>query len=601
VYTARTSRPWGAGVLASPVAERRRKRATAPLPGELLAELLALVGDVNRVLDPDALLPAIARNLRRIVDYRVLDIFLPDAESWLAPAYVEGYEPELAMRFRVRVGEGIVGAAAAGREPVFVPDVSKDPRYIPFFPGVVAEIAIPLVSKDDLVGVLNIEGPTAAAFTPAARTALQVLAGHLAAAIRNATLYREARRYAELLATLYEIGKETASILDLDELLPRLADIVKRVIDYEMFGILLLDEERGELVLRKAVNFGPGRERSRLPATEGLCGAAVRSRQPVLVGDVRTDPRYVSLVPETRSELVVPLVHKDKVVGVLDLESPVLGRFTEEHVKVLTPLASQVAVAVENARLLAEIRRNEARLGRELRIAREIQHALFPEGHPSGAGWEASAHFRPARELGGDLYDFYDMGGGLLGVATGDVSGKGVPAALFAAFASGTVRSRAFERRAPADLMQRVNRTLRRKGIEGLFCTLAYALFDFPDRTLSVANSGLPHPVHYQAAAGRAVPIEVSGLPLGTFDGVTYDGLSVPLGMGDLVVFYTDGLVEARRGREEYGQERLLRGLEAHAGLPAPQVGERFIADLEEFLAGDSPADDVTLVVVKVL
>jgi len=256
---------------------------------------------------------------------------------------------------------------------------------------------------------------------------------------------------------------------------------------------------------------------------------------------------------------------------------------------------------VENARLLVEIRKNEARLGRELRIAREIQHALFPEGHTSGAGWEASAHFRPARELGGDLYDFYDMGGGLLGVATGDVAGKGVPAALFAAFASGTVRSRAFERRAPADLMQRVNRTLRRKGIEGLFCTLAYDLFDFPDRTLSLANSGLPYPVHYQAAAGRALPLQVSGLPLGTFDGVSYDQVTVPLGTGDLIVFYTDGLVEARRGREEYGPDRLLRGLEAHAERPAADVGERLVAELEGFLAGESHADDVTLIVVKVL
>jgi phosphoserine phosphatase RsbU/P len=589
------------GVLASRVAVRRGAKTTPPLPGELLAELLALVGEINGVLDPDALLPAIARSLRKIVDYRILDIFLPDPEGFLSPAYVEGYDRELAMRFRVRVGEGIVGAAALGREPVFVPDVSKDPRYIPFFPGVVAELAIPLVSKDHLVGVLNIEGPAAAAFTPDARTALQVLAGHLAAAIENATLYRETRWYAGLLATLHEIGKETASILDLDLLLQRLAEIVKRVIDYESFGILLLDEERDELVLRKAVNFGPARDRSRIPVAEGLVGAAVRSREPVLVGDVRKDPRYVSLVPETLSELVVPLLHKDRVIGVLDLESPVLDRFTEEHVKVLTPLASQVAVAVENARLLAELRKNEARLSRELRIAQEIQHALFPEGHPSGAGWEASAHFRPARELGGDLYDFYDMGGGLLGVATGDVAGKGVPAALFAAFASGTVRSRAFERRGPADLMQRVNRTLRRKGIEGLFCTLAYALFDFPDRTLRVANSGLPHPAHYRAATGRAVPIEVSGLPLGTFDGVSYDEVSVPLGMGDLVVFYTDGLVEARHGREEYGPERLLRGLEVHAGLAAADVGERLISELEHFLAGESPADDVTLIVVKVL
>ena len=576
-------------------------KSAAPLPGELLAELLAIAGDVNSVLEPEELFGTIAHKLRRVLDYRILDIFLPDPEGYLVPAYVEGYDLATAPRFRMAPGEGIVGAAARSREPVFVPDVSKDPRYVAFFPGVVAELAIPLLGKDRLVGVLNIEGPAVEPFSPEVRTALRLLASHLAGAIENATLYRETRWYAGLLATLYDIGKETASILDLDALLQRLAEIVKRVIDYEMFGILLLDEERQELVLRKAVNFGPGKEKSRLPVSEGLCGAAVRGREPVLVGDVRKDARYVGLVPETRSELVVPLVHKDRVVGVLDLESPVLDRFTEEHVTVLVPLASQVAGAVENARLVAQLRKNEVRLSRELRIARDIQHALFPEGSPSGQGWEASAHFRPARELGGDLYDFYDMGGGLLGVATGDVAGKGVPAALYAAFASGAVRSRAFERRPPADLMSRVNRTLRRRGIEGLFITLAYALFDFQDRSMRVANSGLPHPLHYRAAAKAATTVAVSGLPLGTFDGVVYDEVEVELGAGDAVVFYSDGVVEARAGHEEYGVERLLRGLEEHAGKEATALGESLLADLEAFLGGETPADDVTLVVVKIL
>ena len=544
-----------------------------PLPGELLADVLALVGEIGSVLDPDELLPTIARKLRRIVDYRILDIFLPDERGDLVPAHVEGYDIRDRAGFRLRPGEGIVGAAALEREVVFVPDVSRDPRYVPFFPGVVAELALPLVHQDRLVGVLNIEGPAAEPFTPSARTALQVLASHLAVAIENATLYREARWYADLLATLHEIGKETASILDLDLLLQRLAEIVRRVVDYETFGVLLLDEARQELVLRKAVNFGSGLERTRLKVSEGLCGAAVRAREPVLVGDVRTDPRYVGLVAETRSELTVPLVHQDRVIGVLDLESPRLDRFSERDVKVLLPLASQVAIAIENARLYDEIRRNDVRLSRELRIARDVQRALFPEGSPRGDGWEASAHFRPALELGGDLYDFYDMGEGLVGVATGDVAGKGVPAALYAAFASGAVRARAFERRTPADLLERVNRTLRRRGIEGLFCTLAYALFDFRDRSLRLASSGLPHPLHYRAAAGRAVPLEVSGLPLGTFDGVTYDEIRVELGPGDAVVFYSDGVVEARRGREEYGADRLLRGLEAYAPRPAAEIG----------------------------
>lgn len=572
-----------------------------PLPGELLAELLPLVAEINAVLDQGALLSAIARNVRHVVDYRILDIFLPTPDGSLYPALVEGYPPDVAKDLRLRPGQGIVGAAAESRKTVFVPDVSKDARYVSLFPGVVTELAIPLLHQDRLVGVLNIEGPDLEAFTPAARTALEVLAGHLAIAIENATLYKETRWYAGLLATLYEIGKETASILDLDALLSRVAEIVKRVIDYEMFGIYLVDEEREELVLRKSVNYGASKEMPRLKLTEGLCGAAVQSKEPVLVGDVTSDPRYFPLIPETRSELVIPLVHKDRVIGVFDLESPAVDRFNEEHVKVLTPLASQVAVALENAGLYAQLRRNEGRLQKELQIAQRIQHGLFPEEYPKGPGWEASAHFRPAREIGGDLYDFYDLGQGFLGLAVGDVSGKGVPAALYGAFASGTVRARAFERRPPADLMMRINRTLRRRGVEGLFCTLGYALFDFAGRSVRLANSGLPYPLRYRVASGACEPLELGGLPLGAFDDAKYDELRLDLDPGDIFVFHTDGVADSRRGNEEYGNARLADVVKRHAASPAPAIGDMIMADVEAFVGDSDRADDVTLVVVKIL
>lgn len=572
-----------------------------PLPGALLADLLSVVREVNAVLDPVRLLPTIAQQIRRIVDYRILDIFLPDEQGQhLIPVHVEGYDRGMELTRRMRVGEGIVGAAAASGEPVFVPDVTRDPRYVELFPGVVAEMAIPLRHRDRLVGVLNVEGPDVEAFGEHARTALRVLAGHLAVAIDNASLYREARWYAGLLATLYEIGKETASILDLDELLHRVAEIVKRVIDYEMFGILLLDPSSGDLVLRKAVRFGGSGEKTRIQVGQGLCGAAAASKQPVLVGDVLSDPRYLRLIPETRSELVIPLLHKDKLIGVFDLESSVLERFTEEHVKVLTPLASQVAVAIENARLVDELRRNELRLARELRIAESVQRGLFPEECPRGRDWEAAAEFRPARELGGDLYDFYELHERQLGVALGDVSGKGVPAALYGAFASGTVRARAFERREPRELLRRANRALNRRGVEGFYCTLAYAVFDFAAGTLTIANSGLPLPLLYRAAEGRCEALDVAGLPLGMFEEAAYDDVVLRVASGDVLVLYTDGVSEAYDGREAYGRARLQAQVEAHARGSVAALAERLLADLDAFLKGAEPDDDVTLVVVKV-
>ena len=572
-----------------------------PLSGDVLDELLRMVGELSAVLDTDELLPAIADRVRRLVDSKVLDIYLAEPDGFLAPALAVGYDASTDTSRRIRIGEGVVGAAAAAREPVFVPDVGRDPRFIPGAPGVAAELALPLVHRDRLIGVLNIEAAHAAPFTEEVRTALGVLAGHLAIAIENATLHRETRWYAGLLAILYDIAQETASILDLDLLLHRVAELVKRVIDYEMFGILLVDPATQDLVLRKAVSYGAARERHRIKAGTGLSGAAVASKQPILVDDVRADPRYLPLIAETRSELVVPLVHKDRVVGVFDLESAALGAFNEEHLKVLTPLASQVAVAIENARLYEEVRSRDRRHARELQIAAGIQHGLFPEDCPRGEGWEASAHFRPARELGGDLYDFYEMEKGLFGVAVGDVAGKGVPAALYAAFASGTVRSRAFERHSPADLMARVNRTLRRRGVGGLLCNLIYARFDLPAKTVTLASSGLPTPFQYRAASGRCVPVDIAGLPLGAFDDAAYEETALALEPGDVFVFYTDGISDAAVGGEEYGAERLRRLIETEAHRPAGDLGDQILSDFDTFMQGLEHSDDVTVVVVKVL
>ncbi len=181
---------------------------------------------------------------------------------------------------------------------------------------------------------------------------------------------------------------------------------------------------------------------------QGLVGYAAQHREIVLVPDVQADPRYVNLVDDVRSELVIPLLVKDRCIGVIDLESPELDAFTKGHVEVMTLLASQAAVAIENARLYETIRANEERLENELRFAQRVQAALLPTALPKRMkGVDVAARFAPARELGGDLYDFLSPEANTLVVAVGDVSGKGVPAALYGAFAGELVRSRTFRRR----------------------------------------------------------------------------------------------------------------------------------------------------------
>ncbi|MEO8358629.1 MAG: GAF domain-containing SpoIIE family protein phosphatase, partial [Vicinamibacteria bacterium] len=406
---------------------------------------------------------------------------------------------------------------------------------------------------------------------------------------------------AGLLAMLYEAGKEMGAILELDALCNHVAELVHRVVDYEMFAIFLVDEKANELVLKTSRQMATITPRHRIALNEGLTGAAASSKEPVIVGDVREDPRYIAVEPDVRSELVIPLVFKGRVVGVFDLESRELNRFTHEHIKVLTPLASQVAVAIENARLYEDITRREKRYRKELSIAQRIQEGLFPEESPKGAGWETSAHFVPARELAGDLFDFYDIDEHHLGLCVGDVAGKGVPAALFGAFTSGTIRARAFQRAAPKEILYRANRTLYRRAEEGLYCALTYAMFDFQGKEVRIAGSGLPFAIHYRDATKKAEIIHLPGFPLGLFDNVEYDEVAIPLKKGDIFVFHSDGVTEAWNGKEEFGTTRLSNLVVKNSQKSAEDLGGEIEKVLRDWAKEHLANDDVTFVIVKVV
>ena len=442
--------------------------------------------------------------------------------------------------------------------------------------------------------MLNIEGPDPAPSTRRRAPRCRCWPATWRWPSRTRTLYRETRWYAGLLATLYEIGKETASILDLDQLLHRVAEVVKRVIDYEMFGILLLDEApRRAGAAQVGLATAPSEEKTRIKLGEGLCGAAALTKQPILVGDVRKDPRYLTLIPETRSELVVPLVHKDRVVGVFDLESPALDRFTEEHVKVLTPLASQVAVAIENARLYDELRApGRAAAARSWTIAQRRPARPVPRGVPdrARAGRPPRTSCPPASWAATSTTSTRSADG-LLGLAVGDVAGKGVPAALYGAFASGTVRARAFERRAPADLLTRVNRTLRRRGVEGLFCTLAFALFDFaaadacawPTPACPIrCTTARPAPLLRADRGGGPAPRRLRrrhlrGAHASSWSRAT-SSCSTP----------TASPRPSRR-QEEYGIARLRHRWRSTRARRRRGLGERILADVDRFMDGRPP------------
>ena len=575
---------------------------------ELLAILAELAREVSSVLDLDALLEKIPNLIARLTSFTVFSVYLlDDKREELSIAYAQGYADEIVKHFTLKLGQGTVGTAVAEQRPIMLDDVDADPRYLAVVPGAKSQLVVPLRNKGQVIGALNLLSDQPAAFTERDEWILRQFGAHVAQAIATARLFESEREYAETLETLAEIGHEISAILDPDELLTRMAHLIKRVIDYRIFGIALLDEETQMLEMKVAIQYGEdARGMHPVKLGEGLVGYAALHKEVVLVPDVTKDPRYINAVANVRSELVVPLLLKDRCIGVFDLESPERDAFNPKHVKLLTLLASEAAVAIENARLYESLQQSEARFEKELRFAQRVQMALLPQELPKRLrGVDVGWHFDPARELGGDLCDFLSPEANTLVVALGDVSGKGVPAALYCAAVGEMIRGRTFRRRlekktsTPADVLAGMNRIMHERNLEEYYCTLCYAMFEFKKRIVTFANSGLPFPV--RCRNGQAVQLEMAGVPLGSFGSSTYDNFEFPLEAGDVFVLCSDGIFEAfDEAGQEFGADRVIEVVEQHHDKTSKEIVNAVFGAVQQF-CGDAPqSDDRTVVVVKI-
>jgi len=591
----------------APGAAEPRGSARPASESELLSTLFELGREVTAVLDLEELLAKIPQLIARLTKFSAFSVYLLDEKRQeLRIAYAVGYPDAALLNMRLRLGQGVVGAAVEEGRPILVNDIRQEPRYMGPLRNMLSQLAVPMRRKGRVIGALNLLNEVEGAFTDQDEALLRQFAAHVAVAIENARLFRSERQYVDTLETLAEIGREMSSILDLDALLTRIASLTKRLVDYRTFGILLLNEANQELEMKLAVRYGKGAESKHVRLGEGLVGWSALHREAVLVADVSQDPRYINLVDDARSELVIPMLTKDRCIGVFDLESPELDAFTKEHKELLTLLASQAAVAIENARLYEEVRRNEERFEKELRFAQRVQMALLPTELPRPLDEvDVAARFEPARELGGDLYDFLMPDPTVLAVAVGDVSGKGAPAALYGGFVAELVRSRTMRRRFSPDLfrvsgvLQAMNTILHERQLEEYYCTLCYAFFDFSRRIVTLSNSGLPYPIH--CSGDRCSQIELPGVPLGSFAGVTYDEIELEMRPNDLLVFCTDGIFESSDERgSEFGARRACEVVARHRNDPARVIVDAMFDAVLEFRGSAPQADDMTVVVVRV-
>jgi sigma-B regulation protein RsbU (phosphoserine phosphatase) len=537
------------------------------LASEVEPLLLEVADVVNTTLDLETTLKRVAELVRKVIDYEIFAILLLNEQRQeLYVRFHVGYPDGLADRLRIKVGEGVTGRAAQTRQPVLVADATRESFYLEGVPNVHSELAIPLIVKNRVIGVIDIEAREKNYFTEEHKRLLTLIGSRMAVGIENARLHTRVTRQARTLLLLNEIARELTSILNLDELLKRIAELLNRLIDYQMFSILLMDATGEKLQHRFAQRF---QERLHLKHDirlgEGVVGYAAQMKEGVLVPDVAKDARYIAVNPETKSELAVPLIYQEKVIGVLDLEHTKRDYFTEDHKRVLTTLAAQLAIAIENARLYEQIERQEKRLERDLALARELQFRLLPPSLPQ----------------------------------IGDVSGKGAPAAIYAALVSGIMRSHAPIEPGPAEMLSAVNLSLAERRIAAQFVSIIYAVWDDENRALTVANSGLPRPIYCHD--GTVEFVEATGLPLGLFDEADYDEFSFKAKPGDMFVFHSDGILDARnRDGHSFGTHRVATIVADCATKSADCVVREIFKAVTAHAAGVETFDDQTVVAIKV-
>lgn len=569
--------------------------------------LIEAATEINQAMDLDFGLTQVAKRVKKQIDFDTFAVLLfDDVRKDLFFRYALGIADDITDNWRFGPGQGLAGTVANSGEAILVNQTADDPRLSPVVNRLQSVMCLPLVSKNRVIGVLDIGSHRPDSFSRDQMEMMGCLTSHLASAVENAQLYRNMKHQTRMLSLLHDISRQLTSILDRQQLLRRIAEMIKQLIDYDVFDLMIWNEE-AQLLETDLTVFGdrPVAPFRSLALGQGVIGTAAAFRQAVRVPDVHVDPRFVECeVPaDVHSELAVPLTFKDRLVGVVNLESVKFDAYSERDEQTLCTLAATIAIALENARLYEKLRQEEERLEEELTTAQEIQKSLLPKKPPQIDGLEVTVCFCPARQLGGDLYDFLPYGDGSTAIVVGDVAGKATPAALYASMTVGMLRSHVIQQQPcdPRVLLLGMNEQLRQLAVPQSFVALFFGVYNSSKRTLTMANAGFPDPFLVRKRIVRELPFE--GIPLGRIADVHYRQKTIRLSPGDVFALCSDGFHECRDSQEEeFGSTRIREILRDRADRSSQEIACGLIEATDSFAVDSSNhGDDRTILVIKAI
>ncbi|BCX02463.1 MAG: hypothetical protein KatS3mg053_0401 [Candidatus Roseilinea sp.] len=585
---------------------RRRGEARRRLSARV-AELQALSDAVSAIaaasLDEDELCRLVYERAAQVVDVSNFQLGLFDGSRYVIKLrYSRGVE-QPGSQFDLSETGGIVGWLRDHGQPLIVHDFQAEMERLPAKPRYVSAnpprsaVFVPMVTRDAVIGAVAIQSERPDAYTDAHLRMLSIIANQAAAAIQNARALQRERKRAQQMELVSEVARSTASVFDLQSLLPRLIQSIQSAFGYYFVGIFLVDE-LGQIVCSAASHPAVIGKRRRMG--EGLVGACIAEGRVIVVDDTSCDGRFMFApeMPETKSEAVLPLKIGERVIGALDLQSDQPCAFGRDEAHYLEVLSQQVAVAVEDARLYEQsVERQQ--LEQELNFAREIQTSFLPKSRPQVEGWSVAGQWRAARQVGGDFYDFIALPEARWGIVIADVADKGVPAALFMALSRTLMRAVAFSGRAPGEALARANELIQSDSASDLFVTMIYAIWNPRAGSVVFANAGHNPPLLCRAT-GEVRVLRSRGIALGVVDRLSPEPVFLELQAGDVLLLYTDGMTDAiNEAGEAFGLARLQEALARSRHLDAESIAGGLMQIVDEFIGDEPPFDDQTLVVLK--
>jgi sigma-B regulation protein RsbU (phosphoserine phosphatase) len=460
-------------------------------------------------------------------------------------------------------------------------------------------LTVPLVGKGQMIGVVEAINKIDGEFSDSDLDILTGLNHQIAVAIDNAHLYREIKREALEKDLLYRLGKKLSGKLEVSEVMKEIMDSLKQVVNYDVGGVFLVEPEANQIYGLYTVGYDKKFDTQlEMKIGQGLLGHVASTGEPVIVNDVTKDSRYIDANPDTRSEIVVPIKLDDRLVGVVNLESSQINAFEPKSLALISAFASQAAISLERARLHEDSLKNK-RFEEQLFIAREIQRTFLPAHNPSINGYDLAGTNISSGEVGGDYYDFIRIVDSHLGVAIGDVSGKGIPAALIMASFRASLIAEIRNNYSIRTICQKVNSLLFESLEPGNYVTAVYGVLDSKNHIFTFSNCG--HNLPFILRANNTVEYLREGGPvLGVAKDGVYEERAIVLAPGDLMVLYTDGVTETfSESGEEYGLDRLIALVKENRKKSAAEIEDAVYQAVTHFASATHIFDDLTMVIIK--